>query len=36
MAMQGSETVLEQLTCCGLGDFQQVGMIAKLADDPYC
>ena len=36
MGMPGSETALEELMCRVLGDFLQVGIVAKLADDLYC
>ena len=36
MGMPGSETALEELMCCVLGDLLQAGVVAKLADDLYC
>ena len=36
MGMPGSETALEELMCCVLGDFLQEGFVAKLTDDLYC
>ena len=36
MGMPGSETALEELMCCVLGDLLQEGIVAKIADDLYC
>ena len=36
MGMQGSETALEELICCILGDLFQDGSVAKLVDDLFC
>ena len=36
MGMLGSETALEELTCCVVGDLLKKGVVAKLADDLYC
>lgn len=36
MGMPGSETALKEMTCCVLGDFNEEGSVAKLADDFYC
>ena len=36
MGMPGSETALEELMRCVLGDFLQVGYTTKLANDLYC
>ena len=36
MGMPGSETALEELMCCVLGDYLQLGIVAKLVDDLYC
>ena len=36
MGMPGSETALEELMGCVLGDLIQEGVVAKIADDLYC
>ena len=36
MGMPGSETVLEELISRILGDLIQEGLVAKVADDPFC
>ena len=36
MGMPGSETALEELMCCVLGDLVQEGIVVKIADDLYC
>ena len=36
MAMPGSETALEELTCRVLGHLLQKGIVVKIADDLYC
>ena len=36
MGMPGSETALEELMICVLGNCIQDGIVAKLADDLYC
>ena len=36
MGIPGSETALEELMCCVLGDFLQEGCATKLADDLHC
>ena len=36
MGMPGSESALEELMCCVLGDLLQAGIVTKLADDLYC
>jgi hypothetical protein len=36
MGMPGSETALEELMCCILGDCLEDGIAAKIADDLYC
>ena len=36
MGMLGSETALEELMCCVLGDLIHEGVVAKVADDLYC
>lgn len=35
MRMPGSETVLEEMMCCVLGDFVEEGFLVKLADVLY-
>lgn len=35
MGMPGSETVLEEMMCCVLGDFVEEGFLVKLADVLY-
>ena len=36
MGMPGSETALEELMCCILGNLLQDGIVTKLADGLYC
>lgn len=36
MGIPGSETALEELMCCVLGDLLQEGCVAKVADNLYC
>ena len=36
MGMPGSETALEELMCCVLGDLIHEGVVAKIAEDLYC
>jgi len=36
MGMPGSETALEEIMCCVLGDLLQQGIVTKIADDLYC
>ena len=36
MGMPGSETALEELMCCVLGDLIHEGVVAKIADNLYC
>ena len=36
MGMPGSETGLEELLCCVLGDLLAEGIVAKIADDLFC
>ena len=36
MGTPGSETTLEEMMCCVLGDFIEEGFVAKLGNDFYC
>ena len=36
MGMPGSETALEEVMCCVLGELIEEGKVIKLADDLFC